>query len=142
MLAAAALRKPVLVDGFISTAAALVAQALSPASAEYMIAAHRSVEPGHRAMHQPLGKEPLLDLQLGLGEGTGAALAMPLVEAAKRVLPRWPRSTKPMSASRTHETATVLLTLRVRPNRPNLTLRVRPNRPNLTRSVRSTTTAR
>ncbi len=86
VLAAAARRKPVLVDGFISTAAALVAQALSPASAEYVIAAHRSVEPGHRAMHQRLGKEPLLDLQLRLGEGTGAALAMPLVEAAKRVL--------------------------------------------------------
>jgi nicotinate-nucleotide--dimethylbenzimidazole phosphoribosyltransferase len=86
VLAAAARRKPVLVDGFISTAAALVAQSLAPASADYVIAAHRSVEPGHRAMHQRLGKEPLLDLQLRLGEGTGAALAMPLVEAAQRVL--------------------------------------------------------
>ncbi len=86
VLGAAARRKPVLVDGFISTAAALVAQALSPASADYVIAAHRSVEPGHRAMHQRLGKEPLLDLGLRLGEGTGAALAMPLMEAAQGLL--------------------------------------------------------
>jgi len=86
VLAAAARRKPVLVDGFISTAAALIAQALAPASADYAIAAHRSVEPGHRAMHERLGKEPLLDLHLRLGEGTGAALAMHLVDAARCVL--------------------------------------------------------
>ena len=51
-----------------------------------MIAAHRSVEPGHRAAQEKLGKEPLLDLNLRLGEGTGAVLAMNLVEAAARVL--------------------------------------------------------
>ncbi|MDD5350891.1 MAG: nicotinate-nucleotide--dimethylbenzimidazole phosphoribosyltransferase, partial [Chthoniobacteraceae bacterium] len=75
ILASAAMKKPVVVDGFITTAAALIAQGLSPASAQYMIAAHRSVEPGHRAAQERLGKEPLLDLSLRLGEGTGAALA-------------------------------------------------------------------
>ncbi len=86
ILAAAARRKPVVIDGFISTAGALVAHALCPAAADYLIAAHRSAEPGHRAMHQHLGKEPLLDLHMRLGEGTGAALAMHLVEAAQRIL--------------------------------------------------------
>ena len=86
VLGAAARQKPVVVDGFISTAGALVAQALCPASSDYVIAAHRSAEPGHRAMHARLNKEPLLDLGLRLGEGTGAALAMHLVEAAQRIL--------------------------------------------------------
>ncbi len=86
VLGAAAHRKPVLIDGFISTAGALIARSLCPTAAEYLIAAHRSVEPGHRAMHRLLGKEPLLDLNLRLGEGTGAALAMHLVEAAQRIL--------------------------------------------------------
>jgi nicotinate-nucleotide--dimethylbenzimidazole phosphoribosyltransferase len=86
VLGAAARRKPVVVDGFISTAGALLAHALCPASADYVIAAHRSAEPGHRAMHARLKKEPLLDLGLRLGEGTGAALAMNLVEAAQRIL--------------------------------------------------------
>jgi nicotinate-nucleotide--dimethylbenzimidazole phosphoribosyltransferase len=86
ILAAAANHKPVVVDGFISTAGALLAQALCPAAAEYIVAAHRSAEPGHRAMHARLGKEPLLDLGLRLGEGTGAALAMNLIEAARRIL--------------------------------------------------------
>ena len=86
ILGAAALRKPVVIDGFISTAGALIAQSLCPAAIDFVIAAHRSVEPGHRAMHQQLGKEPLLDLGLRLGEGTGAALAMNLVEAAQRIL--------------------------------------------------------
>jgi nicotinate-nucleotide--dimethylbenzimidazole phosphoribosyltransferase len=86
ILGAAAQHKPVLVDGFISTAGALIAQRLCPASADYMIAAHRSVESGHRLMHQHLGKEPLLDLNMRLGEGTGAALAMNLVDAAARIL--------------------------------------------------------
>lgn len=86
VLGAAARRKPVVVDGFISTAGALLAHALCPASGDYIIAAHRSVEQGHRAMHARLGKEPLLDLGLRLGEGTGAALAMNLVEAAQRIL--------------------------------------------------------
>lgn len=86
ILAAAALRKPVVVDGFISTAGALIAQSLAPASREFIIAAHRSVEQGHRIMQEHLGLSPLLDLNMRLGEGTGAALAMPIVEAAARVL--------------------------------------------------------
>jgi nicotinate-nucleotide--dimethylbenzimidazole phosphoribosyltransferase len=86
ILGCASLRKPVLVDGFISTAAALVAQRLCPAAGDFMIAAHRSVERGHRVALAALGKEPLLDLDLRLGEGTGAALAMNLVEAAVRIL--------------------------------------------------------
>jgi nicotinate-nucleotide--dimethylbenzimidazole phosphoribosyltransferase len=86
VLGAAARRKPVVVDGFISTAGALLAQGLCPAASQYVIAAHRSAEPGHRAMHTRLGKEPLLDLGLRLGEGTGAALAMNLVDAAQRIL--------------------------------------------------------
>ncbi len=86
ILGAAALRKPVLVDGFISTAGALIAHKLAPESTQFIIAAHRSLEPGHRFMQDYLGVEPLLDLNLRLGEGTGAALAMPIVEAAVRVL--------------------------------------------------------
>ena len=86
ILGAASLRKPVLVDGFISTAGALIAQGLAPRAADYMIAAHKSVEVGHRIALRKLGKEPLLDLGLRLGEGTGAALAMPIVEGAVRVL--------------------------------------------------------
>jgi len=86
ILGAASMRKPVLIDGFISTAGALIAQGLAPVSAEYMIAAHRSVEQGHRIALNHLEKQPLLDLDLRLGEGTGAALAMTLVEAAVRIL--------------------------------------------------------
>ena len=86
ILGAAARHKPVVVDGFISTAGALVAQALCPAAGAYVIAAHRSPEPGHRAMQSRLGKMPLLDLGLRLGEGTGAAMAMNLIEAAQRIL--------------------------------------------------------
>ncbi|MHB8836310.1 MAG: nicotinate-nucleotide--dimethylbenzimidazole phosphoribosyltransferase [Candidatus Methylomirabilia bacterium] len=86
ILGAAAQRKPVVIDGFISTAGALIAQGLCPESASYMIAAHRSVERGHQVALAKLGKKPLMDLDLRLGEGTGAALAMHLVEAAVRVL--------------------------------------------------------
>lgn len=86
VLGAAAHKKPVVVDGFISTAGAMLAHALCPAAGQYIIAAHRSAEQGHRAMHACLKKEPLLDLGLRLGEGTGAALAMNLVEAAQRIL--------------------------------------------------------
>jgi nicotinate-nucleotide--dimethylbenzimidazole phosphoribosyltransferase len=86
VLGCASLRKPVLVDGFISTAGALIAQRLCPAAGDFMIAAHRSVERGHRVALAALGKEPLLDLDMRLGEGTGAALAMNLVEAAVRIL--------------------------------------------------------
>lgn len=90
ILSAAARRKPVIVDGFISTAGALIAHSLCPAAAAYIIAAHRSAEPGHAAMLQLLGKQPLLDLGLRLGEGTGAALAMNLAEASARILSEMP----------------------------------------------------
>ncbi|VFM98208.1 MAG: nicotinate-nucleotide-dimethylbenzimidazole phosphoribosyltransferase [Candidatus Kentron sp. G] len=86
ILGAAARKKPVLIDGLISSAGALIAQRLAPAAVDYLIAAHRSVERGHLIALDHLGKKPLLDLGLRLGEGTGAALAMNLVEAAGRVL--------------------------------------------------------
>jgi nicotinate-nucleotide--dimethylbenzimidazole phosphoribosyltransferase len=82
----AALRIPVLMDGFISTAAALAAARIAPSSAYALLASHASVEPGHRAALAALDRRPLLDLGLRLGEGTGAALAMHLVEAAVRIL--------------------------------------------------------
>ncbi len=82
ILGAAAHRIPVLVDGFISTAGALIAAGLAPLSKDYMIAAHRSVEPGHRIMQDHLGLTPIFHLDLRLGEGTGAALAMPVVASA------------------------------------------------------------
>jgi nicotinate-nucleotide--dimethylbenzimidazole phosphoribosyltransferase len=86
ILGAAALKKPVLIDGFISTAAALIAAQIAPPAKEYMIASHRSAEHGHGIALSKLGKTPLLDLNFRLGEGTGAAVAMNLVEAAVRVL--------------------------------------------------------
>jgi nicotinate-nucleotide--dimethylbenzimidazole phosphoribosyltransferase len=86
ILAAAAGRVPLVLDGFIATAGALVAHAISPMSAAFLIAAHRSAEPGHGAALRRLGLVPLFDLGLRLGEGTGAVLAFPLVEAAARVL--------------------------------------------------------
>lgn len=85
-LAAAAHRMPVVVDGFISTAGALVAAALAPDAKDYMLASHVSAERGHRAMLAGLGLSPLLDLGLRLGEGTGAALALPLCAAACKIL--------------------------------------------------------
>jgi nicotinate-nucleotide--dimethylbenzimidazole phosphoribosyltransferase len=86
VLGAAAQRIPVLVDGFISTAGALIAGELAPLSKNYMIGAHRSVEPGHKMMQQHLGLNPIFYLDLRLGEGTGAALAMPVVAAAVATL--------------------------------------------------------
>jgi nicotinate-nucleotide--dimethylbenzimidazole phosphoribosyltransferase len=86
MLGAAAERRAVILDGFISGAAALIAFTLCPRVREFMIASHRSAEPGHAAVLAHLGLQPLLDLGLRLGEGTGAALAMPVVEAAVRCL--------------------------------------------------------
>lgn len=86
ILGAAAHRKPVLVDGFISTAGAMIACVLEPFVRDFIICAHRSVEPGHGALIDKLGRRPLLDLNLRLGEGTGAALAMNVVEAAVHVL--------------------------------------------------------
>jgi len=86
ILEAATERKPVIIDGFISGAAALTATALEPAVAGYLIASHRSQELGHGAVLERLGLAPLLDLDLRLGEGTGAVLALPLVRAAVRLL--------------------------------------------------------
>jgi nicotinate-nucleotide--dimethylbenzimidazole phosphoribosyltransferase len=85
-LGAAARRMPVLIDGFIATVAALVACRLQPALRGYLIFGHRSCEPGHDVALELLEAEPLLDMQLRLGEGTGAALAFPLLEAACRML--------------------------------------------------------
>ena len=86
MLAAAAYRIPVVIDGFISGAAALIAIALSPRLKDFLIAAHVSTEPGHRLLPKHLGLNPLLDLGMRLGEGTGAALGIFLAEVSARVL--------------------------------------------------------
>ena len=82
MLGAAKQRTLLLIDGFIVGAAALVAARLQPEVLPYMVFCHRSAEPGHAAQLKALRAEPLLDLGLRLGEGTGAALAWPLVKAA------------------------------------------------------------
>jgi nicotinate-nucleotide--dimethylbenzimidazole phosphoribosyltransferase len=84
-LGAAASGAMVVLDGYPTTAAALVAHALAPPVREYMLASHMSAEPGHRAALEHLGLRPLLDLDLRLGEGTGAALALSLLEAALRI---------------------------------------------------------
>jgi nicotinate-nucleotide--dimethylbenzimidazole phosphoribosyltransferase len=86
IIGAASRRRPVIVDGFIATAAALVAARLAPLSSDCCIYAHRSAEAGHGRLLALLGAEPLLDLSLRLGEGSGAALAIPLVRAAARLL--------------------------------------------------------
>ena len=86
MLGTAAARRPVVVDGFISGAAALIAWRIAPAARDYFIAAHQSAEPGHRIGLAAMELTPLLDLGMRLGEGTGAALAMPLIDAAARCL--------------------------------------------------------
>lgn len=86
VLGCAAAGIPVVVDGFISTAGALIASELHPHVRDYIFAAHQSVEIGHGSMLERLGRRPLLDLEMRLGEGTGAALAMTLVEAALRSL--------------------------------------------------------
>ena len=86
MLAAGAHRIPVVVDGFISGAAALIAYELSPKIQDYLIASHLSVEAGHRAILDHLGIEPLFNLNMRLGEGTGAALGISIVEASCKIL--------------------------------------------------------
>ena len=86
ILAAASKRVPVVIDGFISGAAALIAYRLEPKVKDYMIAAHCSVEQGHKIILDYMGLRPLLDLDLRLGEGTGAALAMNIVEAGIKIL--------------------------------------------------------
>ncbi len=85
VIGAASKQVPVVIDGFISTAGALVAAKLSPHIAGYLIAAHRSVEKGHTVMLEMIGVTPLLDLDMRLGEGTGSALAMNLVEAGVKI---------------------------------------------------------
>jgi nicotinate-nucleotide--dimethylbenzimidazole phosphoribosyltransferase len=86
ILGAASERLAVVLDGFIVGAAALVAARLAPAARGYLIAGHLSPEPGHRLALDELGLEPLLALELRLGEGTGAALALPLLQAAVAIL--------------------------------------------------------
>lgn len=85
ILGAAGRRIPVVVDGFISTAGALIAFALCPTVADYLFAAHTSVEQGHRLMLEKMGLRPILDLGFRLGEGTGAAVAMHLIEGGLRI---------------------------------------------------------
>ena len=86
LLAAAALRTPVILDGVIACSAALVARAIAPQAADYWVGGHRSVEPGASAALAELGLVPLVDLEMRLGEGSGAALAVPLVQASARIL--------------------------------------------------------
>jgi nicotinate-nucleotide--dimethylbenzimidazole phosphoribosyltransferase len=86
VLGCAACRIPVVSDGFISTAGALIASELHPAVKDYLFAAHQSVEIGHRFMMERIGIEPILDLGMRLGEGTGAALAMMLIEGGVKIL--------------------------------------------------------
>jgi len=86
VLGAAERRIPVVVDGVISTAGAVLAWLLEPRVQGYLFAAHRSVEPAHQAMLGLLGLDPVLDLQMRLGEGTGCALAMPIIEAGVKVI--------------------------------------------------------
>ena len=86
VLGAAVVKAPVVCDGFIATAGALIACALAPVAKDYLFLSHRSVEIGHWTMAQMLGLRPILDLDMRLGEGTGSALAMTIIEASARVL--------------------------------------------------------
>jgi len=86
VLGAAERRLPVVIDGVISTAGAVLAWLLEPRVRDYLFAAHRSVEPAHEAMLALLGLKPILDLGMRLGEGTGCALAMPIIEAGVKVI--------------------------------------------------------
>jgi nicotinate-nucleotide--dimethylbenzimidazole phosphoribosyltransferase len=85
ILGAAGRRLPVVVDGFISSAAALVAMRLGESVSDYLFFSHCSAEAGHRTFFERLGIRPILDLDLRLGEGTGAALAMQVIEAAVKI---------------------------------------------------------
>ena len=77
---------PVILDGVIAGAAALVAAALVPHAVGYLVAGHRSTEPGATAVLEHLGLEPIVDLDLRLGEGTGACLALPILQGAAKIL--------------------------------------------------------
>jgi nicotinate-nucleotide--dimethylbenzimidazole phosphoribosyltransferase len=85
VLGAAAHRLPVIVDGFISTAGAVAACAMQPATRDYLLFSHMSQEQGHRHILEKLDAKPILDLDMRLGEGTGAALAMTVVDAALKI---------------------------------------------------------
>ena len=85
VLAGAYHKRPVVIDGYISTAGALIAYAICPAVVDYLFAGHCSEEPGHRVMLKHLGLDPILDLGMRLGEGTGGALAMGIMEGALKV---------------------------------------------------------
>jgi nicotinate-nucleotide--dimethylbenzimidazole phosphoribosyltransferase len=86
ILSAARARIPIVLDGYIVAAAALIAGAIAPAALDYCIAAHRSQEPGHALALAALGVRPLFDLELRLGEASGAALALPFIESAARMV--------------------------------------------------------
>lgn len=86
ILACAANRVPVILDGFISTAAAVIAGELAPRAKEYMLGSHLSEEPGHKVILEYLGVKPMLMMNMRLGEGTGAALAMNIVDASLKIL--------------------------------------------------------
>ncbi len=85
IIGAAANKVPVVIDGFISTAGALIAYLIEPKTKDYMFAAHMSQEVGHRAILEKIGLKPILDLDMRLGEGTGAALAMMVIEAGLKI---------------------------------------------------------
>jgi nicotinate-nucleotide--dimethylbenzimidazole phosphoribosyltransferase len=85
ILGAASIKVPVVIDGFISTAGALIAYCIEPAVKDYMFAAHNSVEKGHAVILEKMGLKPILDLDLRLGEGTGAALGMFIIEAGLKI---------------------------------------------------------
>ncbi len=89
ILGACKCRKPVLVDGFISTAAALIAGSICPPAMDFVFAAHRSADPGHEIMLSHLKKSPLLDLDLRLGEGTDVVLERPLMDSAAVLLSKY-----------------------------------------------------
>jgi nicotinate-nucleotide--dimethylbenzimidazole phosphoribosyltransferase len=86
MIAAASRRVPVIVDGFICSVAALIACRICPALEAYLIPSHRSEERGQRLALKAVGLEPIFDMQMRLGEGSGAALAIPIVRASVAVL--------------------------------------------------------
>lgn len=86
MLEAAKNELPIIVDGLICTSAALIARGINERVTDYMFVGHQSLEPGHKGALTALQKKPLLDLQMHLGEGTGAALAFPLIESATNML--------------------------------------------------------
>jgi len=86
ILSAAAYRVPVVIDGFISVASALIAVTIAPQAADYIFSSHNSVEKGHKIALDYLGKRPMFDLNMRLGEGTGAALGISFIEAGVKIL--------------------------------------------------------